>query len=120
MDFSEPIVALLLERPHWPNAAIARRVGCEQRRVRRYRRRVAECGVAPDDIAELDAISVRALLNARPMKGVPDFAALLMAHPGASGRTLWRAYVQTHPSDAVPLSYSQFMRLRAEWALENV
>jgi hypothetical protein len=118
MDYSAQIVALLLERPHWSNSAIARRVGCEQRRVRRYRRRLAECGERPDDIRELDPTATRALLNARQKKYTPDFARLREMLPHATGRALWRAYVASHSgSDPAPMSYSHFMRHLSESGL---
>jgi hypothetical protein len=120
VDHSTQIIALLIERPHWSNSAIARRVGCEQRRVRRYRRRLEECGAGEDELRALDAVSVRALLNARQRKDTPDFPALLAAHPHATGRALWRAHVAAHlAGNAVPVSYSHFMRHYQEWLLRT-
>jgi hypothetical protein len=118
MDYSTRIVALLIERPHWSNSALARLVGCEQRRVRRYRRRLAECRAPLAEVESMDAISVRTLLNERPSKPLPNFVELRAAHPYSTGRGLWRAYVDQHPVDeGAPISYSHFMRRLEESSL---
>lgn len=112
-----PMVQLLIQRPHWPNALIARKVGCDRRRVRRYRRIIAASDLVPDYLYGCDAITLNALFNLRqppPRKHVmPDFQGLEQRHPGATGLALWRAYLAEQAVSGLPaMSYSQFQRSR--------
>jgi len=117
----DPIVAivrLLLDQPDWSNTAIAARVGCEQRRVRRYRRMLAASPANPATLKDYDAPELRAYLHRRPLMALPDFAALRRAHPGVSQRALWRAYAaQQKEAGERAMSRSNFMRYFEEWSL---
>lgn len=123
METLELLIRLLLESPRKTNAAIARLVGCDRRRVRRYRRLLAKSKLSADDLAGCDGQTLYALFNSRtPAKkyAVPDFDALEATHPGRSGRFHWNKYC-AEADDSLPLptlSYSQFMRIRAACALD--
>lgn len=121
METLELLIHLLLESPRRTNAAIARAVGCDRRRVRRYRRLLAKSKLTAGDLAGCDGQTLYSLFNSRtPSKkyAVPDFDDLEASHPGRSGRFQWKSYC-THADAALPaLSYSQFMRIRAACALD--
>lgn len=116
METLELLIRLLLESPRKTNAAIARLVGCDRRRVRRYRRLLAKSKLTADDLDGCDAQTLYALFNSRtPSKkyAVPDFEALEEAHASRSGRFQWKQYCGAAAPSAPTLSYSQFMRCRA-------
>lgn len=120
MDYSSSIVALLCDHPAWSNSAIARRLGCEQRRVRRYRRVLKECEQPVDELRRLGPSELRTLLNERPSRPTPDFERLRDDLPHASGRALWRRYAaDAHAAGEKPLSRSHFLRHHAEWLLAS-
>lgn len=121
METLELLIRLLLESPRRTNAAIARLVGCDRRRVRRYRRLLAKSKLTADDLDGCDAQTLYALFNSRtPSKkyAVPDFDALEEGHPGKSGRFHWKRYCAEAAACLPTLSYSQFMRIRAAFALD--
>lgn len=121
METLELLIRLLLESPRKTNAAIARLVGCDRRRVRRYRRLLAKSKLTADDLDGCDAQTLNALFNSRtPARkyAVPDFDALEATHPGRSGRFQWKQYCDAAGSCAPTLSYSQFMRCRAVCRLD--
>lgn len=120
MDYSAAIIALLSDYPSWSNAAIARRVGCEQRRVRRYRRVVLECGQPLEELRRLSPSELRTVLNERPSRTPPDFARLREEFPHASGRGLWRRYVtEALTAGQRPLSRSHFLRHLSVWSVRQ-
>jgi hypothetical protein len=117
-----PMIDLLVERPHWPNALIARRVGCDRRRVRRYRRIILSAAAADNDfeprtLQGCDAATLNRFFNFRektgrsPQYAPPDFQALELRHPGKDGLSLWNVYAAEKALAREPaMSYSQFMR----------
>lgn len=121
MDRIQPIVALLVERPQWSSARIARKIECDPRRVRRYRRLLAETDVEPAAFLDCDVATLDLFFNGRrgapPRRRVPSFAELEREHPGSSGRSLWRAYAaEAAKKGELPMSYSQFLR---RWKAEH-
>ena len=121
MERIQPIVRLLLECPEWSNTSIARQVGCDRRRVRRYRDLLAATDLAPEVVAECDAATLHQFFNARrspPRRhDPPDFTQLRRRHPETSGRELWRTYIaEQEKAGAGPMSYAQFMRWLRESA----
>lgn len=121
METLELLIRLLLESPRKTNAAIARLVGCDRRRVRRYRRLLAASKLTANDLAGCDGQTLYSLFNSRtPSKkyAVPDFDDLEASHPGRSGRFQWKKYCAEADVALPTLSYSQFMRVRAACALD--
>lgn len=117
MECIRPIATLIVERPKWSNTVIANRFGCDRRRVRRYRQLLK--GADPSAVVACDPDVLRDVLNARPgarqRYTPPDFAQLERDHPGATGRKAWRAYAaHERERGALPMGYSQFMRLRRD------
>lgn len=124
MDRLKPILSLLVGSPHLSNARIARLVGCDRRRVRRYRRLLAEQPLVwnepltPELLARHTPSTLNRHFNPRPPQRSKyrrlDFVRLERKVPNpVTGRALWRAYVAEHHADR-PMCYATFMRQRAE------
>lgn len=118
MDYSGSIVALLCENPSWSSTAVARRLGCEQRRVRRYRRLLKAYEQPLAELRRLPPPELRAMLNVRPSRPAPDFNRLRDDFPHLTSRPLWRRYVEGALAQGQrPVSYSHFMRHMAVWSV---
>lgn len=111
-----PLIRLLIDHPQWSNAAISQECRCDRRRVRRYRNLLALAGVKAAELEGCDASTLNAFFNPRDKaprrrQAPPDYERLKRQHPGASGQTLWRAYVVEKQQSKLPhLSYAQFIR----------
>lgn len=122
MDALVKMTQLLLNHPELPNTVIARHVGCDRRRVRRYRRLIdSDRAAAVEHLEGCNGEKLNAIFNPPAITrryAPPDFDRLEKQLPDASGRVRWRAYVSEQALSQVPaMSYSQFMRCREETLL---
>lgn len=98
------------------NAPIARRLGCDRRTVRRYRRLARTLDACVHDLAALPLEELRAIFNARmPRHEEPDFAGLAAEFPGSTARFRFERYRERRLAKGRnAMSLSQFNRLRFE------
>lgn len=115
MEYIAPIVAALIDQPTLSNAAIARLIDQDERRISRYRRLLAASNVPRSTLRQCDSATLGAYFNRRKGAWVaprPDFASLLATYPGLNGKALWRIYwCDCLDRQEEALSYEQFSRL---------
>jgi|GEM_PF-6844082 len=119
MDVLRDIITALLQDKPLSNRAIANRVGCERRRVARYRRLLNGQGLTLAHLDGLDGRVLSRLLNRRaraPRRTPPDFRSLISAYPGASSRFLYSCYIEdTRAHGGHALRRSRFNEARSRF-----
>lgn len=112
------LIDLILANPTSSDRRVADMVGCDPRRVRRYRRLVAHAldikWATPEDLRGCPRGALNRFFNPRRRRrrhATPDYRALIAANPDANGRALWQTYVaQQRAAGLGAMSYVSFMR----------
>lgn len=113
------LIDALLTQPELSNQQIADRVGCDRRRVRRYRKLVRTFDLTAADVAGCDSDTLWRAFNHRPVRythAEPSFDALKDKLPTASAQAWWKIYAaQQAQAGRAALSYAQFVRRKQRW-----
>jgi hypothetical protein len=116
LDVLRKLIDCLLDSKPLSNAAIAKRIGCERRRVGRYRKLLKQFGLSAADLNDFTGRDLDRLFNTRARARAhrqPDFTALSCAYPGATARFCYEQYRdETLAARGSAMSYPQFNRER--------